>query len=229
MHSNEGTGGPGKAEQLTRSAREAAGEVASTAGEQARSLAGEARSEAAHVAEDVQSRLREEAREQTRRTSQNLREWSDELSSMADQGSPGSPVGDVVRQVAQGGQSAADFLDERGIEGLVEETKEFARRRPVAFLAGAVLAGFVVGRAIKASSAVSDQTGNGQPEALGPDERTPMPRQGDTATDDVAARFHRPEMSRPEASGYESPGYGTPLSNDPTPPPADPGTPGRPY
>ncbi|CAL9346728.1 hypothetical protein SUDANB121_00393 [Nocardiopsis dassonvillei] len=229
MHSNEGTGGSGKAGELAGTAREAAGEVASTAGEQARSLSAEARSEAVHVAEDVRSRLREEAREQTRRTSQNLRQWSDELSSMADQGVPGSPVRDVVRQVAQGGQGAADFLERRGIDGLIEETKDFARRRPVAFLAGAALAGFVAGRVLKASSDFTDRGGDEQPEAAGAGERTPRPRREDTGPDTPAEWLNRREEARPGAAGHEPPGYGAPQPDEVAPPPAAPGTPGRPY
>lgn len=212
MHSREGRGGlGGTGGRLTDTARGAAGEVASTAGDQARSLAGEARSEAKHVADDVQTRLREEAQEQTRRTSQNLRQWSDELSSMADSGEQDSPVRGVVRQVAQSGRGAADFLDERGMDGLVEEAKSFARRRPVAFLAGAAIAGFAIGRVLKASSDISagrDGAGEGRPEALpaGEQVRPPAPRLSETDPDEGAASPRPPVTPRPEDIGQSDPG-----------------------
>ncbi|WP_223830575.1 hypothetical protein [Nocardiopsis quinghaiensis] len=199
---------------MAETARGTASEVASTAGEQARSLTDEARSEAKHVADDVQTRLREETREQTRRTSQNLRQWSEELSSMADQGNPQSPVSSVVHQVAQGGQGAADFLEERGVEGLLDETRSFAQRRPMAFLAGAALAGFAVGRVLKASSSATGQSNeSGRPEAISSGERAgaPMPRQSESGAGDSVPPFQQSAASR----------------EDPGQPPVDPGTPGR--
>ncbi|MFJ9553842.1 hypothetical protein ACIRPH_08495 [Nocardiopsis sp. NPDC101807] len=168
MHPQDGSGGPDSGGgQKADTARAAAGEVASTAKEQARSLAGEARSETGHVVGDVQDRLREEADSQTRKASGNLRQWSQELGSMAEHGDDGSPVGDVVRQVAEGGRGAADFLDERGVDGLLDEARDFARRRPVAFLVGAAVAGFALGRVLKVSSSVSDQGGPGGGDASG--------------------------------------------------------------
>ncbi|WP_227015031.1 MULTISPECIES: hypothetical protein [Nocardiopsis] len=199
---------------MAETARGTAGEVASTAREQARSLTDEARSEAKHVTGDVQNRLREEARSQTQRTSQNLRQWSEELSSMADHGNPQSPVSSVVHQVAQGGRGAADFLEERGVDGLLEETKNFAQRKPMAFLAGAALAGFVVGRAVKASSSAGGQSHQGgQPEAISSGERTgpPMPRQSEAGPGGPVTPLQQSAASR------ENPGY----------PHEDPGPQGR--
>lgn len=177
-HSQEETG------QMTETARTAAGEVASSAKDQARSLVGEAREEAGHVTDDVRSRIREETQNQTQRASENLRQWSQDLAEMADQGKEESPVRDVVHQVAQSGRGAADFLEDRGFDGLMEEAKGFARRKPTAFLIGAAVAGFAVGRVIKASSAVSEQAGSGGGPAeldaapSNEQERAPMPRQG---------------------------------------------------
>ncbi|MBB6121119.1 hypothetical protein [Nocardiopsis algeriensis] len=217
MQSHEGTGGLGdKSSQLASTAREKAGGVASTAGEQARSLAGEARSEAQNVASDVQARLREEAGEQTRRTSQNLRQWSEELSSMADNGDSGSPVRDAVNQVAQSGLRAADFLEERGFEGLVDEAKQFARRKPMAFLAGAAVAGFALGRVLKVSSALSDDSGtdSGHPRQIGSGGHAApsVPHQSRDDSGGTTPYLQQPGTPRHEGSGTT---------------PGDPGMPGR--
>ena len=183
MHSQDGPGGPDSGGgQTTEAARAAAGEVASTAKEQARSFAGEARSETGHVVNDVQGRLREEARTQTRKASGNLRQWSRELESMAEHADSDSPVGDVVRQVAEGGLGTADFLDERGVDGLLDETRSFARRKPVAFLLGAAVAGFALGRVLKVSPSASGQGSPQGPERGSPQvqshESASLPRQG---------------------------------------------------
>jgi hypothetical protein len=51
-----------------------------------------------------------------------------------------------VSRVADGGRQLADYLDRNGPEGVLQEVQDFARRRPGAFLATALAAGFVVGR-----------------------------------------------------------------------------------
>ena len=177
MHSNEDAGSG----QVTDTARAAAGDIASSAKDQARSLTDEARTEAEHLTGDVRDRLQEEARSQTRRASENLRQWSQDLDSMADRGESQSPVPGVVHQVAQSGLGAADYLDDKGVDGLVEEVKGFARRRPLAFLAGAAVVGFALGRVIKTAPEEPDhaQTGEEQVEAstTGVSSRTTMPRQ----------------------------------------------------
>ncbi|WP_017589826.1 hypothetical protein [Nocardiopsis ganjiahuensis] len=170
MYAQEGSAGPDGGGGKVDTARAAADEVASSAKEEVRSLAGEARSETEHVVHDVQARLREEAEHQTRRASGNLRQWSQDLASMAEHGETDSPVGGVVRQVAERGRGAADFLEHRGVDGLLEEARDFARRRPVAFLLGSAVAGFALGRVLKASSSVSGQPGpvDGPPEESTP-------------------------------------------------------------
>jgi hypothetical protein len=68
-----------------------------------------------------------------------------------------------VSDLGQRGHRVADYLADRGPEGLVSEVTDFARRRPLAFVAGAVAFGFLVGRLGKnVWKAKSD--GTGQPE-----------------------------------------------------------------
>ena len=52
----------------------------------------------------------------------------------------------MVSRVADAGRQVADYLADRGPEGVLREVQDFARRRPGAFLATALAAGFVVGR-----------------------------------------------------------------------------------
>jgi hypothetical protein len=59
---------------------------------------------------------------------------------------PGSPARAVVVRVAEGGHQVADYLAQHGPDGVLAEVQEFARRRPGAFLATALVSGFVVGR-----------------------------------------------------------------------------------
>ncbi|WP_186356646.1 hypothetical protein [Streptomonospora sp. PA3] len=219
MHPQHGAGesesGGGRLAETAGQARSAAGEVASTAGQEARTLAGDARVQAVHVADDVQERIRSEAQSQTRRAGENLRNWSWELESMAEHGETGSPVQGMVRQVARGGHEAADFLDERGVDGLIAETRDFARRRPMAFLVGAAVAGFAVGRVLKASSAGSrqDETATAQPQPAGDRPVAPVaPRQGEPSAGEAVPSPppapHGDPLAEPPPGAAERPGPG---------------------
>jgi hypothetical protein len=71
---------------------------------------------------------------------------------MSDNAKPDSPMYGAVQQVATTGRRAADYLEERGVSGALDDLQRFARRRPGLFLAGALAAGFLAGRAAKAAA-----------------------------------------------------------------------------
>jgi hypothetical protein len=154
-----GAGGTARAEaQATAAqARAGAGEVAETVQQQAGQVARQAGTEARRIVDQTRGRLSDEAQVQTRRTADGLRQWSDELASMADSAKPDSPVREAVHQIASSGRRAADYLDRRGLEGVVGELQEFGRRRPGAFLLGAAMTGFLVGRMAKAAATSSKE------------------------------------------------------------------------
>jgi hypothetical protein len=154
-------GGAGRVQAAGQTAKEqasatagqagrAAGEVASTALDQARTVAGEARRQAGSAVGDLRGRVTEEVQGQTQRAAGTVRQWADDLAELAGKAPDDSPARGLVSQVADGGHRAADYLDRHGVEGMAEDLKGFARRRPGAFLAGAALAGFAVGRMAKA-------------------------------------------------------------------------------
>ncbi|MFD3623544.1 hypothetical protein [Streptomyces sp. NPDC058698] len=146
-------------------AKEAAGQVAGTAAEQARTVAGEARQQAGTVVEDLRGRAIEEADGQTRRAAGTLRQWADDFSGLAAHADHDSPARSLAARAGDKGQQAADYLERQGVEGLAADLQGFARRRPGAFLGGALLAGLAVGRLAKVTqSGASRAGGNGQAE-----------------------------------------------------------------
>ncbi|MZF88166.1 hypothetical protein [Streptomyces sp. SID5643] len=157
---NESTGGAQQAGQTAKQeasvtagrAREGASQVVGTATDQVRAVTGEARAQAGAMAGDLRTRVSEEAESQTRRGARVMRQWADDLSGLADGADADSPARSLVTQAADRGHRAADYLDTRGVGGLVDDLQDFARRRPGAFLGGAVVAGFAVGRLAKAGS-----------------------------------------------------------------------------
>lgn len=143
-------------------AKEAAGQVAGTAAEQARTVAGEARQQAGTVVEDLRGRAIEEADGQTRRAAGTLRQWADDFSGLAAHADHDSPARSLAARAGDKGQQAADYLERQGVEGLAADLQGFARRRPGAFLGGALLAGLAVGRLAKVTQTASQADGNGQ-------------------------------------------------------------------
>jgi hypothetical protein len=159
-------------------ARAGARQVTETAREQAKTVLGEARGQTRQATARMRVRATEEANTQTRRLGESLRAWSDELASMAEGAKPDSPTRDVVHQIASSTQRAANYLDQHGVQGALDDVQAFARRRPGIFLAVAAMAGLAIARATKAASQ-SSQEGGPEPQA---------PSRADVMTTDVEGR-----------------------------------------
>lgn len=173
-----GTGEKVKAETSATAgqAKQAAGQVAGTAAEQARTVVGEAREQAGTVVQDLRTRAVEEADGQTRRAAGTLRQWATDLTELAAHAESDSPARSLAVRAGDKGQRAADYLERQGVEGIVADLQSFARRRPGAFLGGALLAGLAVGRLAKVTQAASQANGDGRAEiaaAPGQGELTP--------------------------------------------------------
>ncbi|MDT0343475.1 hypothetical protein [Streptomyces litchfieldiae] len=137
---------------------------AGTAREQGRSMAYQARDQARTTAHDLRGRVADEADSQTHRTAGTVRQWADDLAGLAHNAPGDSPARTLVAQAAEGGHQAADYIDQHGFGGLIDEVQDFARRRPAAFLGGAALAGLAVGRMVKAGRAGSGGARPDEPE-----------------------------------------------------------------
>ncbi|MGW6443177.1 hypothetical protein [Lentzea sp. NPDC055074] len=133
-------------------AAEAVGEVRATAQDQIGHVAREAKSQADNVLRTARDKVADEAETQARKVSTQLDRIADELTSMAESASPDAMSTGAVRQVADSSRQAARYLDEQGARGLLVSAQEFARRRPGAFLLGAAVAGFLVGRVAKSAT-----------------------------------------------------------------------------
>ena len=133
------------ARQATGSAKQAASEVTGTVKEQGRQVAGEVKGQVRSVASDVRQSVAGQVRTGHGKLAESVRKFSDELGGMSG-ADANSPVGQVVSRVSDTGRRAADYLDERGPEGLLTDVQDFARRKPGTFLLGMAAAGFVIGR-----------------------------------------------------------------------------------
>jgi len=168
--------------------------AAQTVKQQASEVMDEVRTQTSSVAHQVRERVSEEARTQNDRLADGLRAMADELQQMAAD-RPNTPARSVVQRIAEGGQQAAEYLSKHGPDGVLEEVQEFARRRPGAFLATALVGGFVVGRLGKAvmtkpsSAQPPQQMSSAQPpqqmssaqspQQMQPSQQPPMPTPAD--------------------------------------------------
>jgi hypothetical protein len=156
----------GQAKQVAGETGQAAGQAASqvkdTAVEQAQRVGAEAKSQVRNVAGEVRGKVQEQARSQNDKLVGSIRQMADHLDEMRGDRQD-SPAAAVVSRVADSGRQMADYLDQHGPEGVLREVQDFARRRPGAFLATALAAGFVVGRlgkgVAKADDAGSNESG----------------------------------------------------------------------
>ncbi|MFF3848246.1 hypothetical protein [Streptomyces sp. NPDC002328] len=169
-------------------AKQAAGQVAGTAVDQAKTVAGEARQQVGAVAGDLRTRAMDEVEGQTKRAAGAMHQWADDLAGLAENARSDSPARSLAAQAADGGHRAADYLEKHGVQGVISDVQGFARRRPGAFLGGALLAGMAVGRLVKVAAKADTSSGTGQRELAPATQRT-------TAT--PAAPAYPPSVNMP--------------------------------
>lgn len=122
--------------------------------EQARSTAAEMKEGAREVADDVKEQVRATAAKQKDAAAEQVGGWAHALKTASDdlhsRGQESTAA--WIRQAAAGLERASGTMRERGVDDLIGTVEEFARRQPVAFIGGAVVAGFGLARLMKSSA-----------------------------------------------------------------------------
>jgi len=149
-----------QSKQVAGTASESAKEVAQTAKEQASQIASEVADQGKNLLHEAKGQLSNQASAQTDQLSQAMRTISVQAMALANgRADEAGPVGEYTRQAATKLSELANRVDERGFEGVVRDVENFARRRPGAFLLGAAVAGFAVGRVFRGAAAANAQRG----------------------------------------------------------------------
>jgi hypothetical protein len=136
-------------EQTAQKARAEAGAVAGTVKEETKNVAQEAQQQASSALHQVQDDVRTRANEEATKFAQTLHDTSRKLESMAGAAGDGGVASSLVRESANATERLAARLDQGGIDAIMADARAFARRRPGAFLLGAVAVGFVSGRLVR--------------------------------------------------------------------------------
>lgn len=244
-----------QAGQVGRTAADAGGQVAQTTKEQAQNVVGEAKQQARDLVGEARTQVQQQAGTQKGRAVGQLRSLGDELHQMTEQGGQSGLASEVARQVAERSHGLADYLDQHEPADILDGLRQYARRRPVVFLAGAAVAGVLAGRLTR--NLASKDDGGGQQQfgsvrpapalepayqptevypATGYDQGTyaPTPGYADPAPGFVEPGYADPGYAGQPAPGYTgqaAPGYGEPGYVEPgyvEPGYAEPGYAGQP-
>ena len=137
----------GQGQKVAKAARRQARDVAATARDEAADVTQELSEQARALVEQARSQVQEQAETQSERLAQSLRRLGAELLALVE-GRPNEAgtVRDYARQIADKLNNAAEEIESRGPEGLLDDLKAFASERPGAFVLGAAVAGLAVGR-----------------------------------------------------------------------------------
>jgi len=145
-------------QEMARTAGQDVKELAATVKEQAGQVGSELKDQALQLLDETKGQLQTRADAQAEKLAAGLRNLGNKAGAVA-KGWPNeeSSVRQVVWQAAEKLDQAADEIELRGIDGLIDEVSGFARRNPTAFIVAAAVAGFGVGRVIRAGGSEASQ------------------------------------------------------------------------
>jgi len=184
-----------QAGEVAGHAADAAKDLAQTAQQQVGDVADEARWQARHLLHQAQSEVADQAATQQQRIAGGLHQVADQLHSMAARSDEQGMVTDLARQAADRTHQLAGWLDDRDPNGVLNEVRSFARRRPGMFLAVALGAGLLAGRLARNMAA-------------DPDELARQQRQGGARSDGRSpTRGYQPGIQNTGGYNYGAPSY----------------------
>lgn len=165
-----GSGGAGQAAQavadrgkdLSASAGDHVRQVTDTVAGQVEQAKQELVQEGRNLLEDTRRQLQDQAEGQTQRLAKQMTGMASQLRALAEgQPEQAGQLPSYARQAASRLETAGQRIQRDGAQGLLYDVQDLARRRPVAFLAGAALLGMAAGRFARASKDASSGSGSG--------------------------------------------------------------------
>lgn len=125
-------------------------ERAEVAKDEVRDLSESAREEIRSFADEARSQVRSRIDDESAQLGDAVRRFGDDLRDLGHRAEdPGSPAARTATMVGERVSQVADEYQRKGVHGVLEDVKGFARRHPAQFLLGAAAAGFVVGRLVR--------------------------------------------------------------------------------
>jgi uncharacterized protein YjbJ (UPF0337 family) len=222
--SGSGTGEKAKeqASHVAEGAKEATQQVAGTAKDQATKVAGEVKTQAKDLFKQTSSELKDQAGTQQQRVAAGLHSVSDELTSMANKSEGGGVAADLVQQLASRAGGVASWLEGRDPGTLLDDVRNYARRKPGTFIGLAAVAGVLAGRLTRSLVSSDDDSDTSSGTSSTPRRATAPTGQvgtpfvgGTTPTETSAGDVGFGATTRGAASPAGAPLGSAPLGTDP--------------
>jgi hypothetical protein len=149
-----------KAKEVAGQAGEQAKQLATEVKEQARDVAGDIKDQAKDLIGQTRTEVRLQADEGTKRVAGGIRTLGEQLQALRD-GRPedAGPMAGYADQARRKIDDVASRLDRDGLDGVMSDLSNFARRRPGVFLFACAGAGFVVARLVRSQTGAGDGAG----------------------------------------------------------------------
>lgn len=166
------------AKEALGSASEHGSHLAGTAKDEAADVVAEAKDKAADLLGDVKHQADEQSRTQLKNLAAKIGELADELDGLVQGSDTSGTVTGAAQQLAEKTRQLGSHLESRQPLDLLEDVRGFARRRPVAFLGGAAVAGVLAGRLTRGAKA---SQGSSSPSSAPSHSPAPTPPAADAA------------------------------------------------
>jgi hypothetical protein len=150
-----------QAKDVANTARSSAAETMTEARGQATEVLQEAKTQAHTMVDDAKREVRAQADQQTGRAAQGLRGLAGQVHALAE-GRPeqAGVAGDYARRIGERVSELAERMENGGLDGMLDDARRFARRRPGTFLLSAAALGFAAGRLLRAGAGNGNSDGN---------------------------------------------------------------------
>ena len=189
-----------KAGELKDVALERGGDVAAVAKDELTRLAQDARTEVRTLWSNASEQLKGQAATGQQQLSELLHSLAGELGEMASKSENTGPLTALAKQAAARGGELSQWLADSEPADALTELRRFARRRPFVFLAGAAVAGVVVGRLGRGLMAAGDHDATA-PARLAGDSTTSVPVTAGVSTPPPVTYEEVPSFGAGEAPG----------------------------
>ncbi len=167
----------GKASEVAGSAVENIKAVAGEASTQSKVVVAQAKDQVHSLAQQTKGELMTQADVKSQQAVSGLKTLSAQIAALRD-GRP-NDAGQLTQFVGEAEEKVsalAERIERGGPQGVLDDLTAFARRRPAAFVLGAIGAGFVAGRVIRSGAAAASDQHEPEPASIAsPSVTTPTP------------------------------------------------------
>ena len=223
-----GGGMTDQAQQAAATAKDEGRHVAGVAKDEAQNVAAEAAQQASNLMGEARKQIEDQSRGQLDRLVGTLQDLADDLERMARGDGAGAGMAQtLVTEVSDRARSISSQVQGREPAEVLDQVRDFARRRPGTFLLGALAAGVVAGRLTRAAkdgtsgdsgtTSAAGTTGVGT-EGLpssGAGLTSPVQATGTAAADPLAGTDAPSNPVYPEGAESSSAAWGNPTGGTP--------------